>query len=150
MWSCISFIGLPSMVGYWSYMSFHDIESSMVVDCTWYWLLLMVYTWLISFDFFPNLQQPSKWVSYCLPYFTLNHDSITLTRVVIFNSFDVLVFTVWVSQDVYNVKKNIPKLVSIRLTGFWGFSLFNYPCNFTPTFPFLNLLDWDGTKGVPS
>ena len=35
---------LSSMVGYTSYMSSHDVKSSMLVDCTFFWLILMVYT----------------------------------------------------------------------------------------------------------
>ena len=53
----MSFIdALPSMVGYWSNMSSYGIVNSMVVDLTFYWFLLMVYTLLISFDFFPILK----------------------------------------------------------------------------------------------
>ena len=48
---------LSSMVGYWSYMSSHDVKSSMVVDCTFFWFLLMVYTCLSSSNIFPILQK---------------------------------------------------------------------------------------------
>ena len=35
---------LSSMVGYWSYISSHDVKSYKVVYCAYFWLLLMVYT----------------------------------------------------------------------------------------------------------
>ena len=44
----------------------------------------------------------------------------------------------------------IPKLLSFSLIGFWGLWLFNYPWTSTLTFPILKLLDWHGTKWVPS
>ena len=41
----MSFIDdLSSTVGYWSYMSSHDVKSSMVVDYTCFWFILMEYT----------------------------------------------------------------------------------------------------------
>ena len=48
----VLFDALPLMVGYWSDISFHGFMISMVVELTLYWLLLMIYTWLISFEFF--------------------------------------------------------------------------------------------------
>ena len=51
--SCVD--ALPLMVGYWSTMSFHDIEISMVVKFTCYWLILMV---LYMIDFIGLLSYP--------------------------------------------------------------------------------------------
>ena len=136
------------MVGYWSNMSSYSMMSTMVVALTCYWLLLMGYTWSMSFDFFPILQMPSKWVSYYLPYFTLNHDSVTLTRVVIFDSFNELVSTIWVSQYVYNVKKHIPKDPQVIIFQFdWVLRVvtFQLPLEFHPNLSYikLNVLTWD-------
>ena len=60
----------------------------------------MVYTWLISFDFFPIPHKSSNQISYRSPLFTLNHAFVTLTRDMIFESFNEIVSTLWVSQDV--------------------------------------------------
>ena len=44
----------------------------------------------------------------------------------------------------------ISKSLSFYLIGFWKLWLFNYPLNFTLILPTLNLMDWHGTKGIPS
>ena len=94
----------------------------------------------MSFDFFHILQRSSECVSYFLPLFTLNHDFVTLTRVVIFDSFNELVFTVWVSQDVQDIKNHIPKETQVIIHLFdrvLGVVTFQLPLDFHPNISYL-------------
>lgn len=55
-WSCMCFIdAFPSIVGYWSNMSYYGIMSYLAVELTCYWFLFMVCTWMISLEFLPIL-----------------------------------------------------------------------------------------------
>ena len=45
---------------------------------------------------------------------------------------------------------NISKFIYFCLIGFWKLWLFNYPLTFTLPFANLNLMDWHGTKLIPS
>ena len=54
---------LSSMVGYWSCISFHEFEFSMVVEFTWFRFLLMFFISLMSLHVFLKPQKLTKWVS---------------------------------------------------------------------------------------
>ena len=58
-WSFIDALAL--MVGYWSSLSYFNIMIYLVVEFLAIWFLLMVCSWLISFDFLPILKKLSNW-----------------------------------------------------------------------------------------
>ena len=84
---------------------------------------------------------PSKWL--CHP----NQALWFFTSLMRFFLWDECPNMFWIS---ISILPRIFKLLSFHLTRFWRRSLFNYPLTFTLTFHILTLMDWHGTKGVPS
>ena len=115
--------------------------------------LLIVCSWLISFELLPIFQKLSNWFPITYPWSPfqwLCHPNPCLWFLTSLMRF----FSQYEFPNMFRrLRSMLPrifKLLSFCLIGFWMCLLFNYPLTFTLTFPILKWMDWHGTKGVPS
>jgi hypothetical protein len=127
--------------------------SSLVVEFNFYWIH---FYGMFMLDLFWVSTYPSEvfqLVSYCFPYSPFQlpfHPNLGLWFL---TSLMRLFLQIGCPKMFRRSRSTFPrifKLLSFCLIGFWRWWLFNYPLNFTLTFPISNSMDLHGTKGVTS
>ena len=88
-------------------LSSHDVKSSMKVDFTCCWFLLMVSTCLCSLSIFLILQKHPKRVPWIGPQFSQTKTISTLTRAALFDTFIQIVFLNLILYSDQDVKESI-------------------------------------------
>lgn len=137
-WSCLSSLWSHDLIGGWNLLTLNIF--------LWYgqyWTHLSYHVPLISLLNGVSLS----------PLFTLPMTLFTLQGVVFFTFIMRLFSQVFCLNMFIRSRTIIPRIInfiSFCLVGFWESWLFNYPLNFILYFPTQNLMDWHGTKFIPS